>query len=120
MGFFEVRHAGSWQGACEDLVAQLKQRGFYKGQVWSIDAHVNDPDGEAIISVHWNGEPAGSYNNQAFIDFEILNDTNSWDQHYRWGDQRADQLRRSGKRVISLTHSNNCGGRGLTIIFFEH
>ena len=119
MGYLEVRHSGSWEGACQDLVNQLKQRGFYKGQIWAIDAHVNDPNGEAIISVHWCGEPAGPYNNQAHIAYEMLNDQNDWDQHYRWGDQRAESLRMQGRRIVSLTHSNNCGNRGLTILFYE-
>ena len=67
MGFIEVRHSGSWQGACEDLVSKLKQRGFYKGQVWSIDAHVNDPNGDAILSVHWNGEPSGKILSEKWV-----------------------------------------------------
>merc|ERR1712062_821216 len=120
MGYLEVRHAGSWNGACQDIVAKLKQYGFYKGQIWGVDAHVNDPNGDAIISVHWSGQPSGPYNNQAYLDYEMLNDNNSWDQHYKWGDNRADELRRAGKRIISLTHSNNCSDRGVSIIWFEH
>merc|ERR1712072_81844 len=120
MGYLEVRHSGSWQGACEDLVAQLKELGFCAGQIYSIDAHNNGPDEDAIVSAHWHGDPLGCDDNTCHLEFEIVNDNDSWDAHYQWADSRVGELKADGKKIVGLTHTINCENRGVTILWYEH
>merc|ERR1712183_696321 len=120
MGYLEVRNGDSWQGACEDLVSQLSELGFHAGQIYAIDVHCNNPDEDAIISAHWHGDPLGCDDNKCHIDFEILNDNDSWDSHYSWADERVAELKGDGKRIIGLTHTINCDDRGVTVLWYEH
>merc|ERR1712189_22216 len=120
MGYLEVRNADSWQGACEDLVAQLSDLGFHAGQIYAIDVHNNGPDEDAIISAHWHSDPVGCDDNKCHIDFEILNDNDDWNAHYDWADERVKELRGDGKRIIGLTHTINTDNRGVTVLWYEH
>ncbi|KAK3232866.1 hypothetical protein CYMTET_56804, partial [Cymbomonas tetramitiformis] len=43
----------SWQQAADDLISHLEAAGVQRGQVLSIDAHNNIPDGDAIMSCHY-------------------------------------------------------------------
>lgn len=120
MGYTEVRHAESWEDGITNLINKLKELGFNAGQVYSIDCHNNAADGEAIISAHWHGEPVGGENNKCDIAFEMVNNEQAWDEHYKWADQRVQELRKEGKRVIALSHCNNTGDYGISVLFFEH
>jgi len=42
--------AGSWNGAANGIIQQLRDAGVRHGQVISIDAHNNGPKGDAIFS----------------------------------------------------------------------
>ena len=44
--------SGSWNDAADGIISKLKNNGVKKGQIISIDAHNNGPDGDAIFSAH--------------------------------------------------------------------
>jgi len=53
MKYLESR-SGSWNGAANGIIEKLKINGVKKGQVLSIDAHNNGPNGDAIFSAHYS------------------------------------------------------------------
>ena len=58
MGYIESR-SKDYHAACRDIVDKLKVLGFCAGQVFSINVHNNNPDGDAIVCAHWHAEPVG-------------------------------------------------------------
>jgi len=47
--YLECR-SGGWNGAADGIIKKLQDEGVRHGQVISIDAHNNSPDGDAIFS----------------------------------------------------------------------
>jgi hypothetical protein len=43
-----------WDGAANGIIQKLKSNEVKKGQVLSIDAHNEGPDGDAIFSAHYS------------------------------------------------------------------
>jgi hypothetical protein len=115
----EVRNADSWVGACDALVAQLKELGFCAGQIYSIDVHNNGPDDDAIISAHYHGQPLGAVDNTCHVEYEIKNDSSSWTDHYTWCDERVAAARADGKKIIGVSHSISMDNNGVSVVWYE-
>jgi len=101
--------AGSWNGAAAGIISKLKNSGAQRGQIVSIDAHNNSPDGDAIFSAFYDaGLPGyGALN----IDFKAQNTDKSWSGFYGVASQQATT------DVISFTSSINSNGNAVTYVF---
>lgn len=54
---------GTWKEAADRIIARITYMGAKQGQVFSIDAHNNGPEEEAIFSALWdNSIPRKSAN----------------------------------------------------------
>lgn len=105
------QRAGSWNGAADGLISQIKASGAQRGQIVSIDAHNNGPDEDAIFSATINHKALG---------FGPINDITYEDQNtdaYGWAtfyDTAAGQVTPD---TISITGSCNTGGRAVLYVF---
>merc|ERR1712126_50258 len=104
MGYLKVTQPGDWIPVLEQMVKQLQQQGFHRGQIYSIDVHNNGPDADGIVSAHWTGQPVG-YGGTAYIGFELLNDTNSWHNHYSWASESGCISKSRKTYNINFKHS---------------
>ena len=48
-----------------------------------------------------------------------MDEESTWDDHYKWADQRVKELKNEGKKIISLTHLT-VGEFPLSVLWFEH
>ena len=53
------------------------------------------------------------------MEYEIKNDTEDWEAHYTWADERVAAVRGEGKRVIGVTHSISHENKGVSVVWFE-
>ena len=61
----------------------------------------------------------GCDSNTCLVDFELMEEESTWDDHYKWADQRVVELKNEGKKMISLTHLT-VGEFPLSVLWFEH
>jgi len=103
--------AGSWNTAAHAIIQKLKDKGVARGQIVSIDAHNNSPDGSAIFSAHYSLDLPGD--GALDIQYNVQNTSEySWDTFYT----NASGAARS-EDIISITCSCNCGGSAVAYVF---
>lgn len=102
--------AGSWNGAADDIISQIKQSGAQRGQIVGIDAHNNGEAENAIFSATIDLEAPG-FGPINDITYEVQNTNDGWAAIY---DQAAAQVTPD---TISITASCNSGGYSVMYVF---
>lgn len=110
----EVRSARSWDDAAIAIIEKLKTAGVKKRQLLWIDAHNNEPDGDAIMSAFWDDKIAGD--GPLEIAFHAQNAKYSWDEFYKQAANKVSTLH--PESVISMTGSCNAGGSAIFYVFY--
>lgn len=105
--------AGSWNGAANGVIAKLKAAGVKRGQIVSIDAHNNGPDGDAIFSAHYS--TAYPSNGDLDITYSVQNTASyGWATFYNKANADAEE---DLTDLIGITSSINEKGRAVTYVF---
>jgi hypothetical protein len=107
----EVR-AGSWNGAADAIIAKLKAAGVKRGQIVTIDAHNNGPDGAAIFSAHYSKSLLS--NGDLDISYSAQGADYGWATFYNKASRDAEA---DITDLISITSSTNSRGRAVTYVF---
>jgi len=105
--------ASNWNGAANAVIAKLTAAGVKRGQIISIDAHNNGPNGDAIFSAHYSK----SYPSDGDLHI-VYSDQNT--ASYGWAGFYNNAIADAQEDVtdlISITSSNNAGGRAVTYVF---
>jgi len=110
-GWVEAR-GGSWNSAADLIIRRLKDAGVKRGQIISIDAHNNDPDGDAIFSAHFSK----AYPSKGHLDITYTeqNAVYGWATFYTNANHDAE---RDITDLISITSSINSEGYAVTYVF---
>ena len=111
----EDRHGGSWDGAAENIIHTLNSMCVQKGQLISIDAHNDGPNGEAIMSALWDDNVKGE--GQLNMSYYKQNQNYEWSQ---FCSNAADFISNiDPKNNISITGSCNEKGRAVLYVFYH-
>jgi endonuclease/exonuclease/phosphatase family metal-dependent hydrolase len=104
--------ARSWKDAADGLIGKLMTGLVKAGQIIAIDAHNNEPDGDAIVSAFYSTSLPDQGTLQIAYEYNEST-TMSWDQLYSLADAQA-----GGKHVISITGSCNSNRGKILFVFF--
>lgn len=104
--------ANTWAGGADLLIAKVKEAGVKRGQIISIDAHNNEPTGQAIFSAYYSKTlmSKGDLN----IKYEVDNAGYPWSKFY---DRACAAAGSDITDLISITSSINSGGTSVTFVF---
>lgn len=104
--------SNTWNGGADLIIAKLKEAGVKRGQIISIDAHNNEPTGQAIFSAYYSKAlmSKGDLN----IKYNEQNAKYGWATFYN----RASAVAGSDiTDLISITSSINWQGYSVTFVF---
>lgn len=105
--------SGSWNGAADGILAQLKEASIQKGQVISIDAHNSGPNNDAIFSAHFCTDLPGC--GELDISYKEQNESYGWSTFYE--NLGAACVGKTKDQIISMTASCSSGGRSVMYVF---
>ncbi|CAE7281350.1 Hmox2 [Symbiodinium sp. KB8] len=92
--------AGSWNGAADELLQLLQNRGMQQGQLLSIDAHNTEPDSHARFSAHFSSSLPGC--GPLRLTYRCSNTLGEWPDVHWQGIVRA-----ASKTTVATTGSSN-------------
>jgi hypothetical protein len=105
--------ANSWNGAADSIIDKLCTAGVKRGQIITIDAHNNGPDGAAIFSAHYSRSYPDKGDLQLQYDCQNTSEY-GWHEFYERANSHAKSF---ADDIIGITSSCNCEGRGVTYVF---
>jgi len=106
-------HADSWNGAATGVLAALVEAGVQRGQVLSIDAHNDGPDGDAVFTAHFCRGLQGC--GRLALTFQC-----SANEDAEWASLESRVAEEStGRELVSTTGSSNCSGRVVMYAFWH-
>jgi hypothetical protein len=101
--------SGSWNGGASSIISKLKSAGVQRGQIVSIDAHNNGPNGDAIFSAFYDKRLPGF--GELNINYHAQNTNYGWRTFYNTASGQATA------NVFGITSSVNENGSAVTYVF---